>query len=120
MKKAEYKNSSKVVRGKFLLTLLPFWGKQLLQGAIMAKRYNDGMYEGMSDRREQEARDASMIHEDRSAVANLPQDVIMRAYPKDMDYAPEDLIFPDTIAGVDRQKSIDHLQMMKHIKPKKV
>jgi len=86
----------------------------------MAKRYNDGKYEDMNSRRTQEMQDAGMIREDRSAIANLPQEVIMRPYPMDPDYAPEDLILPDTIAGVDRQKGMDHNGMMKHIKPKKV
>lgn len=84
----------------------------------MAKRYNDGFYEGMSDRRKQEREDAGMIQEDHSAIANLPQNVMMKAYPKENDYLPE--VLDDTISGVDRQKAYDYSHMMKHFKPKKV
>jgi hypothetical protein len=84
----------------------------------MAKRYNDGSYEGLAGRRAQEARDAGMISEDHNAMANLPQNVIMKQYPQDRDYTPEGL--DDTISGIDRQKGMDHSGMMKHLKPKKV
>jgi hypothetical protein len=84
----------------------------------MAKRYNSGNYEGMQSRRTQEMQDAGMIREDHSAIANMPQNVIMRPYPTDRDYTPEGL--DDTISGIDRQKGMDHGEMMKHLKPKKV
>ena len=84
----------------------------------MAKRYNDGKYEDMNSRRTQEMQDAGMIREDRSSIANLPQEVIMRPYPMDSDYTPEGL--DDSITGIDRQKGMDHSGMMKHLRPKKV
>lgn len=83
----------------------------------MAKRYNSGFYEGMSERRRQEHEDGGMIKEDHSAIANLPQQVIIKAYPKGDDYTPEKL--NDTITGIDRQKSRDHSQTMKHLQPEK-
>lgn len=89
----------------------------------MAKRYHSGSslrgnYEGMDERRAQEREDAGMISEDHSAIANMPQNVIMREYPRHSDYLDGDL--NDTIAGVDRQRGMDHSQMKKHNVPKKV
>lgn len=84
----------------------------------MAKRYNSGSYEGMDSRRRQEMLDAGMIREDHSAMANMPQNVIMRAYPDPMEYTPENL--DDTIRGIDRQKGMDYGKMKSHLVPKKV
>lgn len=78
----------------------------------------DGHYEGMDPRRRQEMEDAGMIHEDHHAIANMPQNVIMRPYPDPYEYIPEDL--DDTIRGIDRQKGMDYGQTMRHLKPKKV
>ncbi len=77
-----------------------------------------GHYEGMDPRRRQEMEDAGMINEDHSAIANMPQGVIMREYPRENDYTPENL--DDTIHGIDRQKSMDYDHMKRHLKPKKV
>lgn len=75
----------------------------------MAKRYYNskmgmGYYEGMDERRKQERMDGSMISEDMSAIANMPQGVIMREYPT-TGYAYYDV--SDTLSGVDRQISSD-------------
>lgn len=66
----------------------------------MAKRYYNELFAGkaMADRMQAEAGD--MIREDRSAMANLPQGVVMREYPK-LPYANFNV--PDTISGVDNQ-----------------
>ncbi len=93
-------------------------GKQLLQGAIMAKRYNSGYYEGPDSRKRQEREDGGMLSEDHSAMANMPQEVIMKMYPKENDYTPEGL--DDTISGIDRQKNMDYSKMKEHLVPKKV
>lgn len=77
-----------------------------------------GYYEGHEGRRKQEMRDAGMIHEDHSAVANLPQHVEYRPYPKPRDYMPEDI--DDTIHGIDRQISYDNGKRKEHFYPKKV
>ena len=77
-----------------------------------------GHYDGMEPRRRQEMEDAGMISEDHSAMANMPQGVIMRPYPKENDYTPENL--DDTISGIDRQKSMDYHDMKKNLMPKKV
>lgn len=71
----------------------------------MAKRHHSGHYEGHDARRHQEMQDAGMIREDHSAIANMPQEVMMKPYPKDSDYMPEKL--DDTIRGIDKQMDAD-------------
>lgn len=84
----------------------------------MPKRYHNGMYEGMASRRHQEHEDAGMIHEDHSAVANLPQQVIMKPFGK--SYNDLDGRLDDGISGIDRQIGMDHGKMKSHNVPKKV
>lgn len=83
-------------------------------GAIVS----NGYYSGEKNRRSMEMHDAGMIHEDHSAVANLPQNVMMKSYPKGDNYLPEDL--DDTIRGVDGQMSLDNSQRRRNFLPKKV
>lgn len=72
----------------------------------MAKRYHqtrkgrDGEYAGYKERLAQEREDGAMLKEDRSAIANMPQNAIIREYPRP-DYESYDL--DDTIRGVDEQ-----------------
>ncbi len=75
-------------------------------------------YAGMEPRRRQELEDAGMLHEDHRAVANLPQEVIMRPYPKVGGYLPE--VLDDTIRGIDNQMNYDDSQRRRHFNPKKV
>lgn len=82
------------------------------------KKHSEGHYEGHSARRRQEMMDGGMISEDHSAIANMPQNVMIKPYPMDMNYLPEDL--DDTIRGVDKQEGMDHGKSMKHFHPKKV
>jgi len=91
----------------------------------MAKRYHDGKmlgkheyYAGEESRRHQEMEDAGMIREDHSAIANLPQNVMIKAYPKPDGYMPENL--DDTIRGVDGQMAMDNNKRKEHFMPKKV
>lgn len=63
------------------------------------KRYYGGDYDGMDERRSTERRDGEMINENQSAIANLPQEVIMREYPKN-PYMSFDI--DDSIRGVDK------------------
>ena len=91
----------------------------------MAKRYHDGKmmekheyYAGEESRRKQEHEDGGMIHEDHAAIANLPQNVMIKAYPKPGGYMPEDL--DDTIRGIDGQMEMDNSKRRQHFKPKKV
>jgi len=82
----------------------------------MAKRYYDGAYAGAAPRKMQEARDSRMISEDMSAIANLPQGVIYREYPKTPYSMPEGL--DDTMYSVDRQMK-DDLKRKKPINSEK-
>ena len=75
-------------------------------------------YAGASSRRHQEMEDGSMIREDHSAIANLPQGVMMKEYPREGGYLPESL--NDTITGIDRQKNMDNNKRKEHFAPKKV
>jgi hypothetical protein len=92
----------------------------------MAKRYHESVkkmehreyYAGEGARRTQEMQDGSMLREDRSAIANMPQNVMMKPYPKGGDYLPENL--DDTILGVDRQVGMDDSKRRQHMHPKKV
>lgn len=95
---------------------------------MAAKRYHEnnagkslmknGYYEGMDARRRQEMEDAGMIHEDHRAIANLPQDVMIKPYPMTGPYIPE--VLDDTIRGVDKQMDKDDSKRKEHFVPKKV
>lgn len=74
-------------------------------------------YDGYSARRTQEMQDASMIRENPAAIANLPQEVMIKAYPKTGPYLPEGL--DDTINGIDRQMDFDDSKRREHFYPKK-
>ncbi len=85
----------------------------------MSKRYhNSGHYEGMDSRRRQEMADGGMIFEDHSAIANMPQEVKITAYPKTGPYIPE--MLDDTIRGVDKQMDKDDSKRKANFLPKKV
>lgn len=67
------------------------------KGPIMAKkRYYD---------KAMESRDGAMIGTS-TGQANMPQNVIMKNYPKGAGYMPEDL--NDGLSGIDNQMSSDH------------
>lgn len=91
--------------------------KEGMQSYLENHRSNE-MYAGMDARRRQEMEDAGMINEDHRQVANLPQEVIMKAYPKTGPYLPE--VLNDTLAGVDKQMDGDDNQRRRHFNPKKV
>lgn len=74
------------------------------------KRFYDGDYSGpLNKARREERADFSMISEDHSAPANMPQQVKYHAWPKVGHYADYDL--DDTIRGIDRQMNEDGAQM---------
>ncbi len=77
-----------------------------------------GHYEGMDPRRRQEMEDAGMIHEDHRAIANMPQEVMIKPYPRTGPYLPEGI--DDTIRGVDHQMDYDDSQRARNFYPKKV
>lgn len=71
----------------------------------MAKRYyGEEYYAGMAGSKKQQRSDGAMISKDMSATANMPQNVVMRDYPK-VDYAMYNL--NDTITGIDYQMKSD-------------
>ena len=76
------------------------------------------LYAGMEPRRRRELEDAGMIHEDHRAIANLPQEVMIKPYPATGPYLPEEL--DDTQVGVNRQMDFDDSQRRAHFYPKKV
>lgn len=86
----------------------------------MAERYyrNESEYASNSSMRRKEAmREAGMINEDHSAIANMPQEVMMKPYPRTGPYIPE--MLDDTIRGVDEQMDADDRGRAKHFKPHK-
>lgn len=85
----------------------------------MAKKrfYANEEYAGRDNRRAMEARDFNMISEDRSAPANLPQQVVMKDWPKARHYS--DYGLDDTIGGIDEQMDKDNRKMEKHLQPEK-
>ena len=88
--------------------------------AMHRKHYmeRDEHYSGHHARRKQEMEDAGMIREDHNEIANLPQEVMIKAYPKTGPYMPE--MIDDTIRGIDRQMDEDDRQRRKTFNPKKV
>lgn len=74
-------------------------------------------YAGMEPRRRQEMEDAGYIHEDHNAIANLPQNVMIKPYPKTGPYMPEGL--EDSIEGIDHQMDYDDKKRKEHFYPKK-
>lgn len=60
----------------------------------------DYMYE--PSERKLERRDMGMLHEDRSAIANMPQDVKYHAWPKNDSYLYSQI--DDGISGIDMEQ----------------
>ena len=72
---------------------------------------------GMKNKMEKEFYDSGMIRADRSAVANLPQEVIMREYPKgNYGYG---VSLDDTASGIDKQIKDDSKEMKRDAYPEK-
>lgn len=65
-------------------------------------------------RREQERIDSSMISNDRTSTANLPQASIQKDWPKSGHYTDSGL--NDTIGGIDKQMDTDVSDMKRHEK----
>jgi hypothetical protein len=83
----------------------------------MAKRYH-GSYEDKDDVRRLERQDSAMAPSGDGAHAGMPTELVMKAYPKEGNFMPENL--DDTIKGVDAQKSADNNMRRKLNVPKKV
>jgi hypothetical protein len=87
---------------------------------MAAKRHHSshkGMYEGHNERRKQEMKDAGMISEDKSAIANMPQEV--KYMPYGGDYKGFDSDIDDTISGIRKQMDMDESTAKRHNVPKK-
>lgn len=78
---------------------------------------SEGYYSGHADRRHQEMQDGGMIREDHSAIANMPQEVMIKPYPAERDYMPE--MIDDTIRGVDAQMGEEQSKRKAHFRPHK-
>ena len=76
------------------------------------------LYSGMDSRKRLELEDSAMIHEDHRAIANLPQEVMIKPYPMVGPYLPE--VLNDDVSGVDAQMDYDDGQRRAHFYPKKV
>ena len=85
--------------------------------AAYRKHASEGHYAGAEPRRRQELEDAGMIHEDHSAIANLPQEVMFKMYPKAGYAMPEDI--DDRLSGIDRQMDKDDSKRKQHEMPHK-
>lgn len=81
----------------------------------MVKKFY-GSYEGIDERRRQEASDAAMIGEARGH-ANMPEEVIQKIYPKQPGGMPENL--DDTMKGIDKQISADNAKKNAHMQKEK-
>ena len=58
--------------------------------------------------------DGSMIREDRSAVANLPQNVVMKDWPRTTYFNHTELNRMDSVSGIDNQIDADVSKANKH------
>lgn len=77
------------------------------------KRLGEDLYSGLNKARALERSDFHMISEDKHAVANMPQHVIQKEWPKSRNY--HDYGLDDTIKGIDRQQNEDNAQMERHL-----
>ena len=69
------------------------------------------------ERRHEAMREDGMINEDRSAVANMPQNVMMKPYPSYDGYMPEEA--DDTMHRIDEMMHESDNKIRAHIKPRK-
>ena len=88
----------------------------------MAKRHYSNGHEGhmgMMETAHKAMERDSMLHDDPRAIANMPQEVMMKPWPSADSYMPEGL--DDTISGVNKQiVTLDGAKRDKHLMPKKV
>jgi len=68
------------------------------------KKLGSSYYDGYDNRREDEREAGHMIPDDRTSFANMPQNVIFKAYPTTSGASYE---LDDTIKGVDEQNKRD-------------
>jgi hypothetical protein len=84
----------------------------------MAKRhYGSGGYESMSMRLSTEQHDAGMIRENHSAIANLPQEVMIKPWPTIGN--PMNMTLDDGITGVDAREKKENSKRSSYTDPRK-
>ena len=87
----------------------------------MAERYHDSKGKGYAsmehETKRMEALERGMVSNDSSAIANMPQEVMIKPYPRTGPYMPEDL--DDTLTGIDRQMDMDDSKRKATMKPHK-
>lgn len=76
------------------------------------------LYSGAAARHAMERKDEGMIYENHNAIANLPQEVMIKPWPVEKGYIPE--MLDDGISGIDRQMSLDNAQRRIGFGPKKI
>ena len=87
-------------------------------GASRVKMLEHGeYYAGEGARNMQEREDGGMLKEDKSAMAFMPQNIIMKYYPKGGSFLPDNL--DDGITGVDSLTGMNDSKRNQHMKPKK-
>jgi len=84
----------------------------------MARPEGENYFPTMSGQGRRSIEKPEMIYEDPRAIANLPQEVMMKPYPRTGPYMPEDL--DDTQRGINEQMDKDDSQRRAHFYPKKV
>lgn len=87
-------------------------------GYEMAMPRGENYFPTMSGQGRRALEKPEMIYEDNRAIANLPQEVMIKPYPRTGPYMPEDL--DDTQRGVNEQMDYDDKQRASHFYPKKV
>jgi hypothetical protein len=75
-------------------------------------------YSGAAARYAMERKDGGMIHENHNAIANLPQEVMIKPWPPRPGYLPE--VLDDGISGIDRQLAMDDAYTSAGFEPKKI
>src|SRR5690348_7311481 len=86
-------------------------------GYEMAEPRGEHYFPTMSGQGRRSLEKPEMIYEDNRAIANMPQEVMIKPYPRTGPYMPEDL--DDTQRGVNEQMDYDDKQRAEHFYPKK-
>lgn len=101
-------------RDKGAMGYSPYSGRQ---ANLNPGRFAHAEYGDVDRRRKTEYRDGEMLNEDRSAIANMPQNIMMKQYPMPVYGMPENL--DDGIRGVDNQITADSQAIRRNLYPKK-
>lgn len=91
--------------------------EHLKEHHVSPERLGQSHYDSMDNRKRVEVEDGHMIQEDHSAMANLPQNVIIKTYPSDPGATYPHL--DDTMSNVDSQNKHDASKFKKEKNPSK-